>query len=859
MKKKYTRMTAFTVIVLCIFSILLLRLAYIQIVNGETFKNTAEAKGEKKIIELASRGEILDVNHKKIATDQQSFNVTYTNGNVKLDNETFNKELLECINIIVKNGDSDKLNNENFQIAYDAKSKSYNFTFPTKKESLKVTLANNIVKNYKLGLPLLNYVEDSKKTEAQNLAINESNLSKRAKDIFCIFAEKFGLTKASLANADKKEKSKTKKNNSTDSVIIDYNLRSDISIDNMQKLIAFRLAIIDTSYSQYRAVYIANNVKRETFLALCTKADDLIGINTEISPMRVYPNGQLGSAFLGYLGKIDESEAQKYTNLDYDISRELVGKMGLEKVLENDTEDNIRLRGEPGFKFVNVDKFGKVLKNVATLDPIPGDTVVTTIRLDIQKVLEDSLDQNMADIVSGKIKSDARYTNATRSAGVVVDVNTGEVLALASRPGFDPNWFSATGSISNEISKIVFPTEDDKYDLLPKPMFNYATMGSGPPGSTFKPLVALAALEESKTTNITPTTTIIDRGVYSVVKGFKGACWKWNEQHSTHGAVNLAKALEVSCNYFFFDLGRRLGYANFEKWAYKFGLASNPQTGEAPSTGIEIGERPGEVSSPDRYKATNINFIMRDEVITYLNDYKHGGYVITKGTEEYKTIKSMFMDGAYDEDKLKSIGIANTKALLHLKNQINQFNRDANSIGQLLNASIGQGSTLLTPLQMVNYIATLVNGGNRYKLHLVKEVLDPNGAVKKEIQPELLDKINLDPANVNAVKDGMRKVTEEGGTASTAFNGFPFPTGGKTGSASVSLGQKNHGRSAYGWYVGFAPLDHPKIAVCIVVYDAGHGGSVAPVARAVYNQYFGLNKPNTSQTTTNSGINTNIH
>jgi penicillin-binding protein 2 len=390
---------------------------------------------------------------------------------------------------------------------------------------------------------------------------------------------------------------------------------------------------------------------------------------------------------------------------------------------------------------------------------------------------------------------------------------------------------------------------------MPKPMFNYATMGSGPPGSTFKPLVAIAALQEK---NITPSTIIVDRGKYTAVKGFSGACWLWNQSHGTHGDVNIAKALEVSCNYFFFETGRRLGYANFENWASKFGLAADPQTGVAPTTGIEIGEKPGSVSSPDKYKVTNINLIMRDQVVNYLKDYKYGGYIITKGTEEYTDIKAMFMSGVYDEKKLLSIGIGNTKALKHLKNQIHIFDTEANSVGQLLNASIGQGTTLLTPLQMVNYISTLVNGGNRYKLHLVKRVLDPNGEVKKEVQPELIDKVQLDPANVNAVKDGMRKVTEEGGTASTAFNGFKIPTGGKTGSASVSTGQKNHGRSAYGWYVGFAPLDNPQIAVCVVIYDAGHGGSVAPVARAIYNQYFGLNKP-TTVNTTGSSINGNVH
>lgn len=850
MKKKYTRVTAFTIIIGLIFTVLITRLAYIQIINGDMYKNTAEAKGEKQILDVAPRGEILDRNGQKLATNVQSFNVTYSNTNTKLDNDIINNELMETIKIIERNGDGLKLNIQDLPV--EIQGNKFAFNFNAKSEELRVKLANNFVKNNNLGLdPLV--VATDRKTPAENIQATEDNLTKRARDIFYVLANQFGLTKQSSDNGIKSS-SKNKNSKSSDKkVVINYNLKEDLSLDMMQKLIALRLSIRNIGFSQYKTVYIANNVKRETAVAMFYKANTLNGITCEISPMRKYPQGEIGSAFLGYLGKIDQTEADKFTNLGYDISRELVGKMGLEKVLENNNDMNIRLRGEPGFKYVNVDKFGRVLKQVATLDPIPGDTVVTTIDLNLQRVAENALDQTMKDIVSGKIKSDAKYTNANRGAAVVVNVKTGEILALASRPGYDPNWFAATGSVSEAIGKTIFPADtNDPFDLLPKPMFNYATAGKAPPGSTFKPFVAISALQEK---DITPEMTIIDRGIYSVVKGFHGACWLWNQSHGTHGVVNLAKALEVSCNYYFFDVGRRLGYTAFQNWASKFGLGSNPQTGEKPTTGIEIGERPGDVSSPYGYKTNNINLIMRDQVVNYLSDIKYGGYNIAKDKVQFDTIKSMFMSGVYDEQKLNTVGIMNPKALRHLKIQINQFDSEANSVGQLLNASIGQGTTELTPIQLVSYISTLVNGGYRYKLHLVKKVIDPNGAVKKEIQPELIDKINLLPENIDAVKAGMRKVTEEGGTASAAFVGFPIPTGGKTGSASVSKGQERHGRSAYGWFIGFAPLDDPQIAVCVVIYDAGHGGSVAPVARAIYNQYFGLNKPATS--TINPGTNQN--
>lgn len=794
MKKKFTRLTAFTSIVLVIFSILIVRLVYIQIINGDYYKSVAEAKGEKQILELAPRGEILDRNKQKIATNLQSFNVTYSKVGKKTIDEEVNRTLLQTIRIVIKNGDTAKLNMELLPI--NITGNNYAFVFKTSDYKLKLQLEKNFKKKY------------------------EVDNSLNAKQTFDYLADNFGLTN-------------------------DFVKANNIKIDELHKLVALRLAIKEIGFSQYKTVYIAKNVKRETAMSVLYQSNGLPGISCEVAPMRYYPNKEVGSAFIGYLGKIDDRQAEEYSSLGYDISRELVGKLGLEKVLENNKDLNIKLRGEPGFKYIDVDKYGRIIKQTATLDPIPGDTVITTIDMNIQKVAEKALDDTMKNLQKGKgVKGPE--PNATRGAAIAVDVNTGEVLALVSRPGYDPNLFAEKGSISDmELYKKIFATdktnENDPADVKPAPMFNYATMGSGPPGSTFKPLVGIAALQEGA---ITPSTVIVDNGIYTGVPGFRGACWIWNDQHGSHGPQTLIQALQHSCNVFFFETGRRLGYEKFSEWAWKFGLASNPQTNEKPSTGIEIDERPGDVSNPYKFKLTNIKLTM-NEIIDKLSQAKYGSYTITKGTEEYQTIENMLMDGQYSSDKVAYIGITNKKAQTYLKSKIKTFSKQSSSVGELLNASIGQGSTLLTPLQMVSYISTLVNGGNRYQLHLVKEVLNPDGTVKKENQPVIMSKISLNQQYVDVIKEGMRKVTEEGGTASSTFANFSIPTGGKTGSASVSQGQKRHGRDAYGWFLGFAPIDNPKIAVCVVIYDAGHGGYAAPVAKAIYEQYFGLNKPKT--------------
>lgn len=797
MKEKYTRMTAFSIAVITIFVVLVSRLLYIQVVNGDYYRSMAEEKGEKEILEPAPRGELLDRNGLKIATSTQGFNITFSNYNPKEKDEEINRILIEVIRIVTKNGDEKKINTQLLPIKFDGT--NFAFVFNTNSAKVKQNMETNFKNKFKIDLSL------------------------DAKGSIYALAEKFGI-------AVKDEKGQ-------------ITLKENITLKELHQLIALRLAINDIRYSQYRTVYLAKNVKKETAFATIYKSNDLPGIAFEIAPMRHYPNGEAGSAFIGYLGKIDTESADEYTNLGYDINRELVGKLGLEKVLENNKDLNIRLRGEPGARYVNVDKFGKVIRETATLDPIAGDTVELTINMNLQRVAEQSLDDTMRKVSTREISTDAPYPYANRGAAVVVDVKSGEILALASRPGYDPNIFAETGSIADpEMFKKVFvpdkSNETDPADLIPAPMFNYATKGSGPPGSTFKPLVGIAGLEAGV---IEPDTLIYDTGKYTGVSGFGGACWIWNERRGSHGSVNLAKALQVSCNIYFFETGRRLGYQRFVDWSWKFGLAANPETGEKPVTGIEIEETVGDVSSPYKFKITNLNITMA-QIVENLSTLKNGNYTITKGTEEYKIIESMLMDGEYDESKLESMGITNKNARRVIKTKVTEFSREANNIGQLLNASIGQGSTLLTPLQMSSYISTLVNGGSRYKLHLVKKVLNPDGTVKKETQPELLSKVELSPKNVNAVKEGMGKVTEEGGTASSVFRNYAIPTGGKTGSASVGEFQKRQGRAAYGWYVGFAPYDDPQIAVVVVIYNAGHGGYVAPVARAIYDEYFGLNK-----------------
>jgi penicillin-binding protein 2 len=482
MKAKNTRITAFIITIMMVFIVLALRLAYLQVVNGDYYKILAEDKAEREIIEIAPRGEILDRNGLKIATNKQCYNITFTIG--KQTDDSINDVLLNTVNVLIKNSEQDKVNVQSLPINYDSKTGKFEFSFNVSSQELVDKLSVDFKKSNKI----------------------EEGLD--AKATFYKLAESFKLVTQGGSSS--------------------YININNISNDTLYKIVALRMALKNISYKQYQPIYVANNVKKETSFEIEMNSNSMPGIMCELAPLRYYPYGETGSAFIGYLGKINNN-LDTYINSGYDVSRELIGKDRLEGLLENNKDLNIQLRGEPGITYVQVDKYGKVIKNSAKKDPIPGDTVVTTIDMNLKKAAEKALDETMAKITSGGFSSKEKYPNANRGAVVVLDVNTGEILALVSRPGYDPNVFAETGGIKDTalFKKYFLPGVTDRFDTLPKPMFNYALSGKAPPGSIFKPLTAIAGLTEGV---INENYSVVDTGIYTVLDGFAGKCWIYDEK-----------------------------------------------------------------------------------------------------------------------------------------------------------------------------------------------------------------------------------------------------------------------------------------------------------------------------------------
>jgi penicillin-binding protein 2 len=845
-RKRSNRLTEFLVIVITVFSLLAGRLVYLQLIRGDYYSALAQAMGEKPKTEIAPRGEILDRNLKKLATNKLGYSIIYNSPKNVVTDEEINNSIAQTIEILYKNKEQSKIVSNSLPIAFDADAGKYSYKTTNESKFELLKFARDIKKTNKFTTSFdeeFDYtkLEDFKKRLDSLKDKGSASLDEEIKN----FEDNY------LANFDPKADARETLFKFAEAYkLITYNedgervyLYNLINEERLYSAVSIRHYLKASVYKQYQDIEIAKNVSKETAWEFQVKSNRMVGISSLVVPIRYYPYGELGSAFLGYLGKIDDLAKNKYESFGYDLSRELVGKNNLEYTLENRANNNlgIQLRGEPGVTYVKVDKLGKAIEETATIESVPGDTVVTTINIEMQQAAEKSLEEVMEGIRTGKYSKEGKTFAAYRGAVVAMDINTGEVLALASRPGYNPNDFAETGRPSDplllEKYQMTFDSlrkvKEDKYEVIPRPMFNYATQGVAAPGSTFKPFTAIVGLEEGV---ITKNTKFHDDGLWDNYKDVKINAWN---EGKGFGWINVIDALKVSSNYFFNEVGYKLGNEKFGEWAKKFGIARD-DLGKKPRTGIEIDESPGVIGTPEEIKRKEATDYL-NQIINKLEGSDHGGYSIDKNSIVYTELYNMLMDGIYDENKLDELGITNIEARKYIKGKVNQIDTEAiqASTTEVLYSSMGQGMVSLTPLQMAQFLSTLINGGTRYKAHLVKQVLNSDGTLKMEVIPEVMNKLDLDPDNVKAVIEGMGKVTEEpGGTGRAVFGNYPIRTGGKTGTSQPGDGEIANHRDNYGWYASFAPFDKPEIVVIVAIYDGGHGSYAAYTARAVFDAYF---------------------
>lgn len=343
-----------------------------------------------------------------------------------------------------------------------------------------------------------------------------------------------------------------------------YKINND-NIEDTRKIITLRYEIEKDGYSNTKSVELASNISNASLAKINEMGSSFPGINTVSEPTIYYPYGELASHILGYVGPIGEKELKENPEI-YD-QNDIIGKGGIEQVFEK------YLKGTDGIKQIGMSVDGIVTDEYTSKEAIAGNDIMLTIDANLQKITEDALAHNIEMMKNGELPG---AETASEGAAVVINVKTGEILAMASYPNYNPSLFVDGISTENWNNYL----NDSRH-----PLINKAISSISPPGSTFKMVTAIAGLESGA---IDVNTKINDTGKYTYYKDYQPVCWK----RSGHGWLNITQAIEKSCNYFFYETGRRTGIDRLAQVATAFGLGQK--------TGIELpGEEKGVLASKD--------------------------------------------------------------------------------------------------------------------------------------------------------------------------------------------------------------------------------------------------------------------
>lgn len=463
------------------------------------------------------------------------------------------------------------------------------------------------------------------------------------------------------------------------------------------------------------------------------------GVQINARTFREYPYGKLTAHFLGYIGRISDKDKEQ---LEKDNRTALyrgtthIGKSGLEDFYEQ------QLHGVPGFQEVEKDAAGNVIRVIRQENAQMGQTLRLSMDIRVQQEA-------------------ARLMNNRRGALVALDPQTGGVLAYVSNPSFDPNLFI------NGIDSDTWKSLNENWQ---RPLINRVTQGLYPPGSTFKPFMAMALLESGK---ITQHSMVPAPGVWKI----PGTKHQFRDSvRSGHGVVNLSRAIQVSSDTFFYRLGYELGIEKARPYLAEFGLGKQ--------TGIDL---------PHEYRGVLPSPEWKEKRFSKLPEKRR------------RWLPS-----------------------------------------EMVSVSIGQGYNAYTPLQMAHATAILSNNGVVYRPHLVRELLNYEKQLLTLINPKPERQLTMSSSNFAYVKHAMQRVLQAGGTASSVGAGLSYSMAGKTGTAQVvGIAQNKTYNAAmlaiqkrdHAWFIAFAPVDKPKIAVAVILENAGWGVTAAPVARGLTDFY----------------------
>ena len=533
--------------------------------------------------------------------------------------------------------------------------------------------------------------------------------------------------------------------------------------------------------SRFQPIPITKEADPQIALQIVERSDKYPGISATPIAIRNYPGivGVNGAHLLGYVGPLTDYDLSGAGGRSY-FRSESIGKAGLEIQYDN------YLRGTPGIKTVIVDRKEAVTSTSQNTKPVPGNHLVTNIDIRLQAATEKAL----ADAVR---RARASGHRADGGAAVVLDVNNGAVLAIASYPTFDPNAF--------ETGLTVQQAKDLYADSTGVPALNRALQGLYAPGSTFKAVSIIAAKDAGYSLQASyscPANVEVGTRVFN------------NFESKAQGTLSMKKALAVSCDTIWYRIA-------FDEWLRDGGLKPKSNAQDyffKAAARFQMGEKTG-VDLPSESKGRLADRNWRKAWYEQNKDFYCNYQKRATKAQQTPFLVQLAKENCIDGDKVRA--------------------------GDAVNFSIGQGDTVITPIKLAQMYAAIANGGTIWKPFVAKAVISNNGKVIKRYEPESLGSIDVDATTIAFLHDALHEVTVSG-TAAGAFAGFPISTAGKTGTAQV-FGKNANGsaKDDTAWYASFAPSDKPRFAVVMMVSQGGFGASTSAVGvRQIYQTLFGV-------------------
>src|SRR5665648_339512 len=846
-----------TFLIFILMLVLVIRLFVLTVIENDKWSEAASGVSVKNIYTPAPRGEIFDKYGRLLAGNQQTFALQINPTYYENDSE-INDVSIEIVKILDQNGDKYY---DNLPIVINNGKFSYTY-----QKEIEDWLTNQ---NLPVNLSAEQAFNELRKRYNVNEGLDRFAAQAEMQETYKIFPPISVISNTYLRDLDKKSfleryyvRPKLNAKAAFAKLRIYFKIDKGLSNEEARKIMVIRNEISSMGYRQYLPARIATDISDATIVAFEEKSSIFKGVEIVSKTKRYYPNGNMASHLLGYMGKISENQKKEYVKeLGYNAN-DLVGQDGVESVFES------------------------TLKQ--TLEKIQsGGTFVGEY---------------------GSYRFRTPYRNANVGAVVALEVETGDVLAMASYPDYDPNLFATGISKENWDS---LQSKNPRDLLAPVPLYNVAARTAVQPGSVFKMVTATAALE----CGLNPDRKLYDGG-YVQVGNRKYACLIWNARKGSHGSVDLAKALEVSCNYYFYDIATGRDFNRKTSLGYNKKITIDvissyaKQYGLGVSTGIEIRETITEAPSAARKMASMKSLLknvligraeryFKKEIIADKNQLNNNILEIVSWTEENPTRGQLLA-------RMPKLGIKDdmVETVADLC-KYTYYNQAQWTLGDELNIAIGQGENAYTPLQIANYVATIGKKGVRNKVSVIKA----NEGIRKVNKETGVDIEISDKKYLDDIIKGMKQVVSgPSGSMRGPFANFPVAVAAKTGTAErggrvnppdeveyiktyisrispglawndieteigrllkeypdtfvtrdtavrqavINLSKGKVGNDeldaykseydGFAWVVALAPADDPKIAVAVLIVQGGTSTYAGPMAKEIIGKYLQVNK-----------------